>query len=425
MNKINFIKTCKLIQPIYRSLTGKGNYKTLKILQKINKDLKILSFKSGEKVFDWKVPLEWNIKDAWIKDNNKKKIIDFKKTPLSVVGYSTKINKYLTLNDLKKKIHTLKKQPKETPYVTSYYKKDWGFSMSENDKKKLKKGKYHALINSNFKKGNLHLGEIYIPGKSKREILLTSYICHPYMANNEISGPVVLIHLANWIKKISKRKYSYRILFSSETIGALCFIKKRFNILKQNVLGGCVLSCVGDDRCFSLIKSKKENSLTNLIFLENLRKLKKKKKIYSWLQRGSDERQFNAPGIELHISGFSRSKYGEFKEYHSSADRIGKVVSETGLRGSYNFMKKIVMDFEKMQVPFTKIKGEPFLTKYKLIFSLSKKDSLSKDKKNILNLISYSDGTRRIEDIAQLTKLSLSKSKKLFKVLKNKKIVDY
>ena len=425
MKKINFIKTCKLIQPIYRSLTGNGNYKTLKILKTINKDLKILSFKSGKKVFDWKIPLEWNIKDAWIKDINNKKIIDFKKNPLSVVGYSNKINKYLSLKELKKKIHTLKKQPELIPYVTSYYRKDWGFSMSHNEKKKLKNGKYQIFINSNFKKGNLQIGEIFIPGKLKKEILLTSYICHPYMANNEISGPVLLIHLSNWIKKISYRKYSYRILFSSETIGTLCYIKKRLNILKQNVLGGYVLSCVGDNRCFSLIKSKKENSLSNKKVLKNFKKLTKKKKIYSWLQRGSDERQFNAPGIELDIAGFSKSKYGEFKEYHSSADKIGQVVTEAGLSESYNFMKKVIMDFEKTEVPFTEIKGEPFLTKHKLASNLSKKDFHLKDKKNFLNLISYSDGTKRIDEIAKLAKLSLSKSKKLFQILKSKKIVHY
>ena len=425
MKEINFIKTCKLIQPIYRSLTGKGNYKTLKILKTINKDLKILSFKSGKKVFDWKIPLEWNIKDAWIKDFNNKKVLDFKNNFLSIVSYSNKINKFLTLKELKKKIHTLKKQPNLIPYVTSYYKKDWGFCMSYNDKKKLKNGKYQVSIDSSFKKGKLQIGEIYIPGKLKKEILLTTYICHPYMANNELSGPVVLIHLSNWIKKISKRKYSYRILFSSETIGTLSFIEKRLDTLKKNVIGGYVLSCVGDNRCYSLIKSKKENSLSNIIALKNFKRLAKKKKIYSWLQRGSDERQFNAPGVAIDIAGFSRSKYGEYKEYHSSDDQIGKVVTESGLKGSYNFMKKIIIDFENTEVPFTKIIGEPFLTKHKLVSELSKKDFRLKDKKNFLNLISFSDGTRRIEEIAKLAKLSLAKSKQLFQILKNKKIVNY
>ena len=185
------------------------------------------------------------------------------------------------------------------------------------------------------------------------------------------------------------------------------------------------MSCVGDNRCYSLIKSKKENSLSNIIALKNFKRLAKKKKIYSWLQRGSDERQFNAPGVAIDIAGFSRSKYGEYKEYHSSDDQIGKVVTESGLKGSYNFMKKIIIDFENTEVPFTKIIGEPFLTKHKLVYELSKKDFRLKDKKNFLNLISYSDGTRRIEEIAKLAKLSLAKSKQLFQILKNKKIVNY
>ena len=422
-NKI--LKTCVELTPIYRSITGSGNFKTLKILKKINTDLKILKFKSGNKVYDWRVPKVWEIYDAWIKDEKNFKIIDFKKNFLHVVGYSSKINKTLHYKELLKNIYTLKSQPNLIPYVTSYYKKIWGFCMSEIQKKKIKKGNYQVFINSNLKEGNLNVGEIYIPGRLKKEILLTTYICHPQMLNNEISGPSVLIHLSNWIKKIKNRKYSYRILFSSETIGTICYIKKRLKILKANVIGGYVISCVGDDRNFSYIKSKEDNSLSNQIALRNFKKIKDRKKIFSWLNRGSDERQFNSPGINLGIGGICRSKYGDYPEYHTSGDVLGNVVTRKGLSSSYNFFTKIILDFEKAVIPITKIKCEPFLTKYNLISTLSKKNEKSHNIGNILNLISFCDGSRTIETISKLINLDLSKVKKILIILKKNGIVEY
>lgn len=422
--KNQILKTCLKLIPIYRSITGNGNLKTLKILKEINKDLKILRFKSGKKVYDWRVPKVWEIYDAWIKDDRNFKILDFKKNFLHVVGYSLNVNKTINRKKLLKNIHTLKKQPNLIPYVTSYYKKIWGFCMSEKQKNKIKKGNYKVLINSKFKNGNLNVGEIYIPGRLKKEILLSTYICHPQMLNNEISGPSVLIHLSNWIKKLKKRKYSYRILFSSETIGTICYIKHKYKDLKANVIGGYVISCVGDERKFSYIKSK-ENSLSNQIALKNFKKIKSRKKIFSWLNRGSDERQFNSPGINLGIGGICRSKYGDYPEYHTSDDVLGKVVTKKGLNSSYNFLTKIILDFEKTIIPQTNIKCEPFLTKYNLTHTLSKKNEKSYNIGNILNLVSFCDGNKTVDTISKLINLNSKKVKKLLIILKKNKIVEY
>ena len=181
----------KKLWPINRSLTGEGNRKTLKILKNECNLLKIKEIKSGKKVFDWKIPLEWNVKEAWIKDLNDKTVIDFKKNNLHLVGYSTSIQKKIKFDKLKKKIFTLKKQPNAIPYVTSYYKKDWGFCMSHNLLKKLKKNYYKVLIDANFKKGALNYGEIYIKGKSKKEVFFSTYFCHPSMANDNLSAVIV------------------------------------------------------------------------------------------------------------------------------------------------------------------------------------------------------------------------------------------
>ena len=188
-------KLAKKLWPINRSLTGKGVDKTLAIIKK-ELPIKILNFKSGSKVFDWKIPNVWEIKDAWVTDEKNKKIIDFRKNNLHVVGYSKYVNKKLNLKQLQNKIHFLKEQPTAIPYVTSYYKKDWGFCLEYNKFKKLKKGIYKAFIDSSFAKGNLKIGELVIKGRSKKEILVSTYLCHPSMANNEISGLVVSTYLA-------------------------------------------------------------------------------------------------------------------------------------------------------------------------------------------------------------------------------------
>ena len=195
----------KELWPISRSLTGEGNRKTLKILKKVCKNLKIFEINSDTKVFDWKIPNEWVARKAWIKDSKGKKILDFTKNNLHLMGYSIPVHKKINFKELKKKIHTLKNKPNAIPYVTSYYNKDWGFSLSFNDFKKLdKKETYEVLIDTELKKGSLTFGEILIPGKTKKEILISTNICHPSMANNELSGPVVSTYLAKWINKKKK-----------------------------------------------------------------------------------------------------------------------------------------------------------------------------------------------------------------------------
>ena len=194
------IEFAKKLWPINRSLTGAGVDSTL-LLIKQKLPIKILNFSSGKKVFDWNVPKVWNLKEAWIKNKSNKKIIDFSNNNLHVVGYSQNINKTLSFNELKKKIHTLKNQPNAIPYVTSYYKRDWGFCLQYNKLKKLKNDEYKVYINSSLKNGKLKIGELYVKGHTKKEILISTYICHPSMANNEISGIVVTTKLAQWLKK--------------------------------------------------------------------------------------------------------------------------------------------------------------------------------------------------------------------------------
>ena len=414
-------KLAKKLWPINRSLTGKGVDETLSIIKK-NLPIKILNFKSGSKVFDWEIPKVWEIKNAWLKNDKKETILDFKENNLHVVGYSKYVNQNISFKNLKKKIHYLKKKPHAIPYVTSYYKEDWGFCLEYNKFKKLKKGTYKAFIDARFKKGDLKIGELVIKGNSKKEILLSTYLCHPSMANNEISGLVVATNLAKWLMK-QKLKYTYRILFLPETIGSIAYLSKKKDLLKKNTIGGYVLTCIGDNRNFSLLESKDKNSLSNII-AKFVLKSKKKVKIYSWLQRGSDERQFCSQGIDLPIASIMRTKYGEYPEYHTSLDTIGKVVTKDGLKGGLDLAKRIIKEIEKQSFPKATNFCEPFLTKRRMYPTTSKFGAVNLKTKKLLDFLSFRDGKNSILQIQNYTKLSHYEIKEIMKNLIKHKLIE-
>ena len=280
MKNINLMKIAKEVFPLNRSLTGSGTLKTLKFFKKINNQISIKNVKSGQKVFDWKIPNEWNVNSAYFEDEKKNRYCDFKKNNLHLLGYSVKKKVKLSYNELIKKIHFIKNKPNSIPYVTSYYKKDWGFCLSYKDFKKLNKNhKFFVNIDTKLKKGLMHYGELTIKGKSKKQILIVSYVCHPSMANNELSGPLVALKLSKILKK---SKYTIKIIFIPETIGAIYYIKKNLNELKKNLIAGINLSCVGDNKNFSFISSVNENTYSDLIIkrvlkIKNLRNLVLKK----------------------------------------------------------------------------------------------------------------------------------------------------
>lgn len=406
------INLAKKLWDINRSITGRGVRKTLKILKENNSKLCIRSFKSNTKVFDWKIPKEWIVNDAWIKYKNKK-IIDFKKNNLHLVGYSAPIKKIIDYKTLVKKLYSLRNQKNAIPYITSYYKKTWGFCCSENFKKNLdKKGKYEVFINSFFKKnGIMNYGEIFYPGKIKDEILFTTNICHPSLANNELSGICLLSAISNYIKK-NKKKYSYRFLFLPETIGSISYLSKNLPNLKKKLIAGFITVCVGDSGKFSYIPSRYGRNNADKAIKHVLKEQKLDYKKYSWLDRGSDERQFASPYINLPIASLTRTKYGEYKEYHTSLDKLGTVVTKKNLLKSFKVYKEIINYFEKRIFPKTKFFGEPMLSKRKLYHHLSSKEEYNKKKysysNNILDFLSYSDGQNSLEEIGRL----IGKSKK-------------
>lgn len=408
MEKIKYLGTemytlADKIFPICRSITGEGVRETLNILSDyLGQDgiqLAIHEIPSGTPVFDWTVPKEWIIRSAYIEDEHGNKIIDMADNNLHVMGYSTSVDKWINLDELKKCIYTQPDQPAVIPYVTSYYKERYGFCMSAEQLSTLKEGKYHIYIDSELIDGNLTYAEVIIPGETEQEILLSSYICHPSMANNECSGPVLLAALVRFVNSIKQRRFTYRFVLNPETIGSITYLSRNLQHLKEKLIAGIVLSCVGDDRDYSIIESRYADTLADKS-LKSILEAKGKYTTYSFLKRGSDERQYNAPGIELPVVGFCRTKYCEYPEYHTSADNM-ELISPAGLQGSYETIVQWIDSMEHNRNYQTTVLGEPQLGRRGLYPTVSQKGSYD-EVKAMIDLIAYADGKNDLFDISRI-----------------------
>ena len=386
--------------PINRSLTGPGVRNTLTYLGNLLPGLTVHEVASGTPAFDWIVPDEWTIRDAYIADEAGNRVVDFQKHNLHVVGYSESVDIWLDCKELNKHLHSLPDQPDAIPYITSYYARRWGFCLSHHQREALPSGRYHAVIDSDLKPGVLNYGELILPGREDKEILLSTYICHPSMANNEISGPVVTSALARWLQNDAKRRYTYRIVFIPETIGSIVYLSRNLEHLKKNVIAGFNITCIGDERCYSFLPSRRGDSLSNQVAMHVLKNIDPGYKRYSWLDRGSDERQYCAPGVDLPIATIMRSKYGEYPEYHTSLDDLN-LVTPTGLEGGYTALRRAIESIEQNVYLKVTVYSEPQLGKRGLYPMLSTKAS-GNQVKAMMNLISYCDGSLSLLEIANL-----------------------
>ena len=407
--------------PICRSITGNGVRNTLKYFKNIIPELEIKNVKTGEKFGDWEVPCEWNIDDGYILDPNNNKIVDFKLNNLHIWGYSEPINKTIDLDELQNHLYSIEDYPDVIPYVTSYYNKKWGFCISHNQRKTLKKGKYQVVIKSCLSEGELNYGEIILKGRSKKEILISSYICHPSMANNELSGPCVLISLVkNYLKKLD-RNFTYRLVLIPETIGSIIYINKHLDHLKKNVFCGLNLSCVGDNNSYSFLMTRKGNTFSDKVANYLIKQYYPDTNIFSYLSRGSDERNYCWPGIDLPIISLMRTKYGTYKEYHTSDDNL-EFVSPIGLQGGYEFNLNYLKIVELNKSYFSNTIGEQFLTRHNLRNKRIGNEPLDLNSTNIVNFLAYSDGSDLI-DICDKTGIDLLSFHKTIKLLVEKKLV--
>jgi len=425
--EFSMFELAKLLFPIPRSLMGKGIRESFDIIREIHPEFNYISFKTGEKVGDWQIPNEWLINNAYIELENGKRICEFQKCNLSVVGYSIPINKELTFKELKPHLHFREDLPKAIPYVTSYYARNWGFCLSFEEYKKLNHNEiFKCVIDSELKPGNLDLIEAQIPSSinSGKDIFFSSYLCHPSMANNELSGPVLVSEIMNYVKELKSRKYNYRFVLLPETIGSIAYISKKLNELKKKVFCGFNLSCCGDDLRYTHLQSPNGNNLADLALKSAL---VNKKSVYtkSFLERGSDERQYCSPRVDLPICGFSRSKYADYPEYHTSLDNL-EFISQKGLEGSFKVIKSIIDVFELGLYPLVNCIGEPQLGKRGLYSNISKSDfnRRKNDISNRMDIIAYCNGRNSIFEIASITKIDLPTVIDEIKLLSENKLIE-
>ena len=417
--------------PICRSITGKGYRQSLNILSRYIK-FKKYRYKTGKKIFDWTVPKEWMINKAFIKFD-RKKIIDFKDNNLHVINYSYPINKIMDLKELNKFLISSKKFPRRILYVTSYYKKKIGFCIQDQKRKKLKKGNYEVLIDSKFKNGDIVNGLATLKGKSNKIILISSYICHPSMANNELSGPLTMLGLYDRIKKWKNRKYTYLFLINPETIGSLCFLSSHLSLLKKNLDSGIVLTCLGGPKNkLSYKKSRVGNSSLDKLFT-NLNKQKKVLLREFDPCSGSDERQYCSSEGNLPVGQVARTIYNDYNQYHSSADdkefmKISKILK------SINELEKILKMNDELfslerHIPY----GELQLGKRGLYPNINSErtrnassDNFLKNRKQLnilLNILSYADGKNNLIDISNISGFKLEELKPILNICLKKKLI--
>lgn len=386
------------LYPICRSITGNGVRQTLTEIKKYI-DLQVHEVPTNTQVFDWTIPKEWNITDAYVADSKGNKIVDFKKSNLHVVSYSIPIRKKMHLAELKQHLYTIPDLPNTVPYLTSYYKEDWGFCMAHKDFLDLKDEKYEVVIDSTLRDGSLTYGEFFIPGSTSDEILVSCYVCHPSMCNDNLSGVVLTTLLARELSKV-KTNYSFRFLFVPETIGTISWLAANEKNLSK-IKHGLVATCLGDPEISTYKRTKHGKAEIDRAVEYVLKNTKDDYQILDFFPTGSDERQFCSPGINLDVGSLMRTPYGKFAEYHTSDDNL-KFVQPQFLGDSYSkYLQTIfVLENNKKYLNLNP-KCEPQLGKRGLYRQIGGQKITKNSELAMFWMLSLSDGLHDIIGISE------------------------
>jgi len=393
--------------PINRSLTGNGNRETLKILSEVV-DLQMNEVPSGTNCFDWTVPPEWNVKEAWIKKSSGETVVDFEEHNLHLLGYSVPFKGQLSLHDLEPHLFSIPDKPDAIPYRTSYYSEQWGFCLKHSQRIRLTEDVYSVLIDSELNKnGSMTYGEAYIKGKSDKEILFSTYICHPTLANNELSGPLVTAFIYKLLKG-KRLNYSYRFLFLPETIGAIYYLSQYGNRLKDSLMAGFVVTTVGDNGQFTYKRSRQGDELPDRAVELVLMQTEKNYIIENFFPYGSDERQYCSPGFNLPVGSLMRTRYGKYKEYHTSDDNKSFISFEAMQKSIEKYVEVVdVIEQNRIysnQSPFC----EPQLSKHGLYPRIGEQKEIQEYMDAILWLLNMADGTNDLISISRRSKIQFS-----------------
>ena len=387
------------LYPICRSITGQGVRDTLAILQSLIPDLCVQSVPTGTAAFDWTVPNEWNIREAWVKDPQGRTVVDFQDCNLHVVSYSAPLHERMPLSRLKQHLHTMPDDPALIPYRTSYYHPTWGFCMRHRDYMKLRDGTYEIYIDSTLAPGEFNYGELVIEGDSSDEVLFTTHICHPSMCNDNLSGIVVATHLAKALAN-TRLRHTYRFLFIPGGIGSIVWMSRNIDALSR-IRHGLVLTCLGDPSDFTYKKSWAGTSVMDRAVQQVLQESQSSYRVINFEPYGYDERNLNSPRFRLPVGCLMRSRHSDFPGYHSSGDDFN-LVDTARLQEALQRCVEVVQVLEHNQTFMNLIpEAEPQLGKrglYGQFGGLQKREPLEMA---LLWVMNMSDGNHSLLDIAE------------------------
>ena len=394
------------LYPICRSITGEGVRETLRAIRK-RIPLEMHEVPSGTKVFDWTVPQEWNVSDAYIMNQEGKRVVDFKAHNLHLMSYSSPVRKKMPLAELRPHLFTLPDHPEWIPYRTSYYKENWGFCLRHTDLERLPDDEYDVVIDSSLQPGSLTYGECYVPGEISDEILVSCHVCHPSMCNDNLSGITVAVKLAETIA-MSQRRYSYRFLFIPGTIGSITWLAQNEQTVSR-IKHGIVLTGVGDEGNITYKKSRQGNAEIDRAMAHVLRHSGETSTIIDFFPYGYDERQYCSPGFDLPVGCFMRAPHGQYPEYHSSADNLGFVKTES-LVQSYGRCLEVLELLEGNRAYMNQNpKCEPQLGRRGLYRAVAGQQEKQWTELALFWVLNASDGHHTLLDIAERADLPFRK----------------
>lgn len=392
--------------PICRSITGPGYRESLDILGEIMPTTR-LRFPTGMQVFDWTVPKEWVPRDAYFVDPRGVKHAELIVNNLHLLGYSVPFRGRMPLADLRPHLFSLPEQPAAIPYLTSYYSERWGFCLSDDELQSLPDGEYEVVVDTALVDGHIEVGEAVLPGRTEQEVLFTTYLCHPSLANNELSGPLVLTFLYERLAALEDRRYTYRFAVMPETIGAICYLHERGEHLRGRLAAGYVLTCIGDAGRFTYRSSRRADTLADRAAKLVLRDVGAHEVLAFDPYEGSDEKQFCSPGFDLPVGSVMRTRNYQYPEYHTSFDNKA-LVSFPAMRASVDVLARMAAGLEANTAWTNTVKfGEPQLGKRGLYSSLGGDRDLKESTRAMLWVLNLADGTRDLLAVAEQSGLPL------------------
>jgi aminopeptidase-like protein len=405
------------LYPIHRSITGNGFRRSMRLL-KSHIPLKIYEVPTGTRVFDWTVPKEWNIKDAYVKDPRGKRVIDFKKCNLHIVAYSVPVKRTMSLKALKKHLFTLPDFPDWIPYRYAFYKQTWGFCLSHNDFLKLEEGVHEVCIDSRLEKGHLTYGEYFIRGDHSDEVLISCHACHPALCNDNLSGVAVAAILAKYLSSLSLR-YSYRFLFLPATIGAITWLWRNESCLSR-IKHGVVLTGLGDPGRSTYKKSRRGDAEIDRAFIHTLKTSGQEYEVLDFFPYGYDERQFCSPGFNLPVGCLMRTLPDRYPEYHTSTDNLD-FIQPASLGDSF-FKCLAVINILENNKKYINMnpKGEPRLGRRGLYRAMAGQKEKPLSELGLLWVLNFSDGHHTLLDIAEKSGLDFGAIKTAADLLEKK-----